>query len=195
MTRDPFDDLLASEHAEKAAENEPHPVVFQRLASFRTARCTGEILAFVEAMTHEMEDNAHKGHWMTDRLYNKDGSVANEWNRAPAEFLSDLMYHFLKLVLAVRSGDEASVLEYVADVGNCAWFVADFFGLLSVPIEHMHRGPIEYMSERMPGVTPEQLQTLKKNADTIVRAMLDVPTGKQIHLTYADGPDPDHNHV
>ena len=73
---------------------------------------------FIKAMTNELKANAHKGDrasWLTMNV---------------REANSEVLYHVAKLVFAshkLTNGNETKehVLEYAADVANCAMMVAD----------------------------------------------------------------------
>lgn len=70
-------------------------------------------------MRRELLSNAHKG---------------TEWREAdPADLDCDVLYHVLKLSLAVKAKDKDAVREYAADVANCAAILADHFGVLENP--------------------------------------------------------------
>lgn len=114
-----------------------------------------ELALYAQAMARELTDNAHKGHW----LQTEDGG---ERQRTPLELFSDLLYHVIKLGLASIVDDKEAVQEYAADVGNCAWFLADHHGALAV--EPTHVGPIEYDDEHMEHVQPADFAEYKRIA-------------------------------
>ena len=76
-----------------------------------------EVLTFGAAMMQELQNNSHKGDWADMPL---------------GQGVHELFYHVAKLGLAAKEiGDHSeAVLEYAADVGNCAMFVADNYGAL-----------------------------------------------------------------
>lgn len=71
---------------------------------------------FAAQMRYEKSANAYKGGWL---------------GRSKRQHFRDIDYHCAKLKAAVRSGDAVRVLEFSADVGNHAMFIADqFYGFL-----------------------------------------------------------------
>lgn len=114
-----------------------------RRLPFHTSRALPQLRVYVEAMSHELKDNAHKGDWLTvDPEFDHIEDDLPPTRLKPHELLGDLLYHAAKLGMAMRSGDKQAVLEYAADVGNCAWFCADSFEALDPAL--LHEGPIEY---------------------------------------------------
>ena len=78
-----------------------------------------EIAKFKDAMIHELAANAHKGHWL-------DGDPSYE------SLMSEVLYHAFKLALAAKEGHKGGVIEFSADVANCAMFIADKMKALEV---------------------------------------------------------------
>jgi hypothetical protein len=71
----------------------------------------------------------------------------DHWRDQPADELAfEVLYHAAKLAIAVRLGDTpASVLEYAADMANCAAMVADNLDLLDQPPRNLDdAAPVEY---------------------------------------------------
>lgn len=83
----------------------------------------GLLAAFTKRMRTELASNAHKG--------DRPG-----WLSAGSrEMVAEVLYHAAKLSYALRQaeqgdGDPDKVLEFAADVGNCAMMVADCAGVL-----------------------------------------------------------------
>lgn len=113
---------------------------------------------FAEAMAHELAMNAWKGEWRRTKKL------------ALAE---DLVYHALKLVLAVEHEDEPRILEFAADTGNLAMMVCDVTEVLRPGLfddrdaqqrqeagkydPPAYRGRIEHVRRMVPGVVRETL--------------------------------------
>lgn len=77
-----------------------------------------ELQKFCQAMSHELRANAHKGSW-------------EEMKGDADAMVYEVFYHALKLSLAIKLGmGEAAILEFAADTGNSAMFVADNYGVL-----------------------------------------------------------------
>lgn len=68
-----------------------------------------ELVTFTNAMQHELEANAHKGDWR---------------DVTSAEVVHEVLYHAVKLALALAAGHKRAVLEYSADVANSALIAA-----------------------------------------------------------------------
>jgi hypothetical protein len=62
------------------------------------------------------------------------------------------------------------MLEYAADVANCAMFLADAMGALDLQL--LHPGPIEYDSEHQGIATPEAFAAYKTQAHRWAEGML-----------------------
>lgn len=130
-----------------------------------------QIDAFAEAMRDEMDANALKGDWRTSDL----DPIAG---RVDVDYLGDMLYHAFKLAraCAMDHGPE-SIREYVADVGNCAWFVADAHDALHRPDAPAPRGNEE---KEYTGTGPNQefYGLLKTQAHVLAARLLerDLPT-------------------
>lgn len=74
---------------------------------------------FSDAMAHEICANHHKG---------EPDAVSASAHAA------ELLYHAAKLVMAIRYGHRAAVLEYAADCGNHAWMAASSAGVLDLDL-------------------------------------------------------------
>ena len=72
---------------------------------------------YAKAMQHELEANAHKGDWLLDT---DTGQPLDD-----ETLVWELIYHLFKLIAAILKGNKQAILHYAADVGNCAWFIAD----------------------------------------------------------------------
>jgi hypothetical protein len=129
-----------------------------------------QLCTFLTAMSHEIVDNDHKGHWLQDETTGEP--------RQDLDLMGDLLYHAAKLGLAVASGNKTAILEYAADVGNCAWFVADKHQALDLDL--LHPGPIEYDEEQEPVATPETLAAMRRAAydfaESVAKAAMTAPT-------------------
>lgn len=110
-----------------------------------------QVDVFYDAMLHELKCNAHKGDWLTDEV-----TDAPRGNR---QMVADLLYHAAKLYAAVMANERPAALEYAADVGNCAWFVADKMQALDTAL--LTEGPVEYDPDGDPVLTPAGFAAMK----------------------------------
>lgn len=99
------------------------------LSEVGDCHCSLAVDRFTRAMRRELEANAHKGGRSGDR-----GWISS---MTPEKRVSELLYHVAKLAYAQRQylqgdGTSEQVVEFAADVGNCALMVADGLGLLGV---------------------------------------------------------------
>lgn len=115
---------------------------------------------FGKAMLHELRANAYKGSWLTAEKSQSDKP------RDLQCFISDLLYHVMKLAWSAKAKDPAHTLEFAADVGNCAAFIVDFLGAddetLLTPIAADGRKVVEdYVTE--PGPHGEDLNAAMRD--------------------------------
>jgi hypothetical protein len=92
--------------------------------------------AFVQAMADELRANAHKGDragWLT-------------MNRKEA--VAEVLYHAAKLAYAAAHDDD-EILEFAADVANCALMVADVCDALT-PHDQVHGEPRDPLAQSQP---------------------------------------------
>lgn len=94
--------------------------------------CQSALRRFASAMRRELEANTDKG--------GRCGEGGWIEGMSPEQRISELLYHTAKLAYAQRQylqgdGDAEKVLEFAADVGNCALMVVDGLGLLLDAVE------------------------------------------------------------
>lgn len=122
-----------------------------------------QVVKYGQALLHELEANAHKGDWLTDS--ETDKPLSDE------HMLWELLYHASKLGAAMVKGNREAILHYAADVGNCAWFIADKYKALDVALLGDVGGtPIEYGDD--PVDTPEGFSNKKQRALELAKEML-----------------------
>jgi hypothetical protein len=78
-----------------------------------------QLATFVVAMAHELESNQYKG---------------DPADTAALDHVRELLYHAMKLYMAVLWGHRPGVLEYAADCGNHAWMAAHAAGCLDLDL-------------------------------------------------------------
>lgn len=81
-----------------------------------------KVMAFAEAMQHELNANAKKGDWQT---FTDVIGILNE-----------LEYHKAKLMIDLKKGDKKKVLEHIADCGNFLLMLGNAGGLYDPQIDN-----------------------------------------------------------
>lgn len=128
-----------------------------------------QVTIFSDAMLHELVKNAHKGDWL---LNEETGQPITD-----ETLLHELLYHASKLAAAMAKGNKEAILHYSADVGNCAWFIANKHEALDRGL--LTDAVIEYGDE--PVDTPEGFMQKKQRAMDLAQEMLaDVPESDKL---------------
>jgi hypothetical protein len=116
---------------------------------------------YAKGMINELHANEFKGEYV---------SSTPDYDRLTEE----LIYHAAKLRYAIALGDEKAIMEFAADVGNCAMFVACNHQVLSTDLMDME--PADYgEGHSFDSRVKEELLEMSKNFVMGVQTAIALP--------------------